>query len=186
MATTNYGVECPECGSTRNTVSDASLDSNGHRIRIRQCEGCEQPFTTVEVAFPFSYSGANALKPEYRDRKQPPRKTLDYFRVSFPESEQERPDRHARTVATVSLVKGRAYEKCRKGLHRLEGENVYVNKRTGARVCQPCRRESANARYRHMMDNMPQSIRDERNARNREYLRKRYAESKRSRKPVAA
>lgn len=174
--TSNYGVECPECGSTRNIVSDAGLDPNGHRIRIRQCEGCEQPFTTLEIALPFSYYGANALKPEYRNRKQPPRKSLDYFTVETSAAP------YSPLVATVALHCGRAYEKCRKGLHRLAGENVYVNKRTGSRVCQACRRETARARYHHMMQNMPASIRAERNERNREYLRKRYAEGKRSRR----
>lgn len=183
MATTNYGTECPECGAIRSRTTTASLDTEGHRIRQRQCEGCDAYFTTVEVAIPFSFSAVDALKREYRNAKQPPKRTPDYFRVTRSESQlRGRLD----TVTTVSLVRGKRSNKCRKGLHVLAGDNVYVNKRTGQRVCNPCRRESANARYQHMMQNMPQSIRDERNARNREYLRKRYAEGKRGRKKVAA
>lgn len=179
MATTNYGTECPDCGAIRSRTTTASLDTEGHRIRQRQCEGCEGYFTTVEVAIPFSFSAVDSLKREYRNAKQPPRRTPDYFRVTHPESGVRG---RVETVIQISLVRGRQSNRCRKGLHELAGDNVYVNKRTGSRVCQPCRRESARERYRHMMDNMPQSIRDERNARNREYLRKRYAEGKRGRK----
>ena len=181
MATTNYGTECPDCGAVRSRTMTAGLDTEGHRIRHRQCEGCERYFTTVEVAIPFSFSAVDALKREYRDSKQPPRRTLDYFVVAPTEGALQ----HLRPTFTIALVRGRWSNRCRKGLHELAGDNVYVNKRNGQRVCQACRRESAKARYRHMMDNMPQSIREERNRRNREYLRKRYAEGKRSRRKVA-
>ena len=33
--TSNYGTECPSCGSTRSLVHTASLDNRGHRIRLR-------------------------------------------------------------------------------------------------------------------------------------------------------
>ncbi len=157
----NYSVECPECGSPRAATESASLDENGNRIRLRKCDGCGGHFTTLEVAIPFSFSAADALKHEYRDAKLPPRKTKDRFVVT----------RETGLTWRITHVQGQRAETCRKGLHRLVGDNVYVNPTNGQRVCQPCRRESARARYHHMMDHMPQSIRDERNARNREYLR---------------
>src|SRR5687768_2617334 len=85
MATTDYVAECPDCGAVRRRTDSASLDTEGHRIRLRQCLGCDAYFTTVEVAIPFSYSAANALKREYRKAKTPPRRTPDFFDVKYPE-----------------------------------------------------------------------------------------------------
>lgn len=167
----NYGAACPDCGSVRTLSATASLDPEGHRVRHRRCDYCGKSFTTVEVAVPFSFHRLDAMKHEYRNAKNPPRYMKDSLAVI-------RTD----TSVKIRLIRGRPLDLCRKGLHELKGENVYVNPRSGARVCQPCRRETAKARYHHMMRHMPPSIRAERNARNAEYLRQRYAAGLRPRR----
>lgn len=157
----NYGAKCPACGADRSTGSSASLDPEGHRIRHRRCLNCTETFTTVEIAVPWSFSKLDDLKHEYRNAKHPPRYSKDCL-VVMAEGD----------TVTIKRIPGKRSNLCRKGLHTLFGDNVYVNPRTGQRVCQPCRRESARARYHHMMKNLPPALREERNARNREYLRK--------------
>lgn len=181
---TNLGVECPECGAPRNTVLGASQDSEGHRIRIRECVNCAVQFTTLEVAIPFSFSGADALKRERHGTRAPARASKDFFEVSHVAGDPRRANAGAHW--TIRLRKGQRSNMCRKGQHELVGANVYVNPTNGQRACNPCRRESSKARYHHAMQNMPASIRAERNIRNRDYLRMRSALGLRSRRREAA
>jgi hypothetical protein len=149
--TGNYGTECPACGSTRSLVYSASLDARGHRIRMRHCEVCPEKFPTVEVAIPFSYWEADALTRERHGERGVPRREPDGFLV--------RPTTREASWS-VRLIKGQKLNTCRKGLHELEGENVY-NHPSGQRVCKPCRREKMRASYANRMSKMPASLRDE-------------------------
>lgn len=160
--TSNYGTVCPACGSSRSLVYAASMDNHGHRIRLRHCEVCPEQYTTLEVAIPFSYWEADGLTRERHGQKGVPRREPDTFVVQPTKSD---------TSWSIRLVKGKVSNKCRKGLHELEGENVYLHP-SGQRVCKPCRRETMRASYRNRQDKMPASLKDEQ----REYRRLKSAE----------
>lgn len=149
--TANYSTVCPECGSSRSEVRSGSLDAVGHRIRLRRCFTCEEMFTTVEVAIPFSFSGADALKRERHGTDGHPRRATDYFMV-------QKTDRG--NAWQIHMQYGRASNRCRKGLHVLEGDDVYVHP-SGQRICKPCRRENSRERYANRMAKMPESLRAE-------------------------
>ena len=155
--TSNYGTECPACGSTRSLVYTASLDNRGHRIRLRHCEVCPEQYTTVEIAVPFSYWEADALTRVRHGQKGIPRREPDTFLV--------RPTKSA-TSWSIVLVKGSVSNKCRRGLHELAGDNVYIHP-SGQRVCKPCRRETTKAAYANRIAKMPKSLRDELRAQRR-------------------
>lgn len=145
----NYGTQCPECGSARNVVQQGSLDEQGHRIRRRVCLICEANYTTVEIALPFSFGSADALYRERHGLEGPQRRGNDQFIVS-----------ESGKGWHIKLEKGEASNRCRRGLHELEGENVYVSPK-GQRVCNACRRAKAKERYANKIAKMPASLRDE-------------------------
>lgn len=152
VSTVNLSPECPECGSARSLVRGASFDEQGHRIRARRCVVCETNFTTLEVAIPFRFSATDSLKRERHNTKGPMKKATDSF-VLIPS--------RAEDTWILQLRRGRKSDLCGRGLHELSGDNVYVNKRTGHRVCKPCRRENSKERYANRMAKMPESIRED-------------------------
>lgn len=168
------GAVCPECGGTITGTVSGGVDTEGHRIRLRLCRTCDTSFTTVEVAIPFSFIAVDVAK---RDRLRSQRGTF-VSRVTPDYLEVESAYRGAESTVLLRIKKGSRSNRCRRGLHELVGRDVYVNPKTGQRVCQPCRRESATARYHHAMKHMPPAIRAEHNARNRVYLAQRRAERK--------
>ena len=147
----NYSTGCPECGASRSEVRSASLDAVGHRIRHRRCYTCEGMFTTLEVAIPFSFSGADALKRERHSTEGPARRATDYFLVRRAERGN---------AWMIHMQYGLESNRCRRGLHVLEGDDVYVHP-GGQRICKPCRRENSRARYANRMAKMPESLRAE-------------------------
>ena len=147
----NYSPECPECGSPRSTVRSASLDSHNHRIRLRKCLTCHGMFTTLEVSIPFSFSAADALKRERHNTQGPSRGSTDSFDVTPGRSD---------SIWMIYLRKGERNNLCGRGLHELEGDNVYVHP-SGQRICRPCRRATMRASYRNRIDKMPPVLRDE-------------------------
>lgn len=192
---------CPECGATETRVINASHDPEGNRIRRRECEVCAHKFPTVEVPFPFSFHEADADKreaPAYSSRIKVPEYEPSYFvaeRVTLRRHTLKRKTLHANgrlesridgrvtiadpdpegDVLLVRLKRSSKLPRCRKGLHVMRGANVYHHPR-GQNACNACRREAANARYRNAMEKMPQSIRDELNARSAERKRQRVRE----------
>ena len=152
MSRVNNGPECPECGSTRrSTCGTASMDTNGNRIRMRLCQDCETSYTTLEVSIPFSFSGADSLKRGYHGTTSPIRRTTDAFMVQ----RGKVPD-----TWVIRLKRGVESNYCRRGLHELTGDNVYLHP-NGQRVCNPCRRATTNKHYRHRIDRMPAVLKDE-------------------------
>src|SRR5688500_8398297 len=144
--------ECPECGSTRSTCATASMDSNGNRIRIRPCPDCETSYTTLEISIPFSFSGADSLKRGYHGTTGPVRRSTDAFTIQ----------RGSKADTWVlRLTRGVESNHCRRGLHELVGDNVYVNPTNGQRVCKPCRRAATKQHYRHRIERMPAVLKDE-------------------------
>jgi hypothetical protein len=171
------GPECPQCGSSISGVTTASLDAQGHRIRLRRCSGCDTKFTSLEIAIPFSFSGADAAKADRLGRRVV--RALDTFTVT----------QTSESVWSVRHNPGKPLNLCRKGLHKLEGENLYVNPASGHRVCKSCRREAMRAAYRYRQDRMPAALKEEqreqrrlesaaRLASRREWLRRKRAERK--------
>ncbi len=176
------GAVCPECGGTITGTVSGGIDSEGHSIRFRLCRTCEVHLTTVEVEITFSFTAVDVTK---RDRLRQRRITKYPPRIAPDHLEVERAYRGAESMI-VRVVKGERLNRCRSGLHDMAGENVYVQPKSGNRVCQACRRASATARYHHAMAHMPPAIREERNARNRAYLAQRRAEHKELQEEVAA
>ena len=145
--TSNYGTECPACGSARTLVKTASLDERGHRIRIRHCEVCPEQFTTVEFAVPFNYWSAETLRRDAQPRNH--RRAPDSFIVQ-----------RNRGGWSFRLEEGVESNMCKRNLHELEGDNVYTHP-SGQRVCKPCRRENDQQRYANRIAKMPAALRDE-------------------------
>ena len=163
---------CPECGGTTTRVINASHDPEGNRIRRRECEGCGHKFPTVEVPFPFSFHEADA------DKRETPAYSA---RIKVSEYEPSRFEFERTSVGSVSAVivmlrRSSKLPRCRKGLHVMRGANVYHHPR-GHKVCNACRRDAANQRYRNAMEKMPESIRAEVNARSAAYKRRRLREA---------
>jgi hypothetical protein len=142
------GPECPQCGSSVSGVATASLEAHGHRIRLRRCADCDSPFTTLEIAIPFSFAGADAAKADRLGRRVV--RELDSFTVTQRSDESW----------SVRYNRGKPLNLCRKGLHKLEGDDVYVHP-SGQRVCKPCRRDRMRISYRHRQDKMPAALKDE-------------------------
>lgn len=163
---------CPECGGTQTRVINASHDPEGNRIRRRECENCAHKFPTVEVPFPFSFHEADAGKresPAYSSRIKVPEYEPAWFEYEVV------PARSTMTRMMITLKRSSKLPRCRKGLHIMRGANVYHHPR-GAKVCNACRRESANARYRNAMEKMPASLRAELNAKSAARKRRRARE----------
>lgn len=188
---------CPECGGVSTRVINASHDPEGNRIRRRECGACGHTFPTVEVAFPFSFHEADADKreaPAYSSRIKVPEYEPSYFvaergRLHVRRDPLAIKHRTGRAfvsdpegdVILVRLKRSNKYPRCRKGIHVMRGKNVYHHPR-GHKVCNACRREAANAYYRHRMDNMPATLRAEWAEKERARLSRRRA----ARREVAA
>ena len=149
--THNFSPECPVCGSVRSRIRGASLDELGNRIRARRCEVCETTFTTLEVAIPFSFSGADSLKRQRHNSKNPMKKGTDSFVLTPSKAED---------TWILQLRRGKVSDLCRRGLHELTGDDVYIHP-SGQRVCKPCRRENTRERYANKIAKMPAVLREE-------------------------
>lgn len=138
------GVECPECGCTSSTVQKAGFDAEGHRIRVRHCRECEHNFGTVEVALPntFSFNATDVFKSE-RDH--------DKYQQQMGRLVPRAAARASTDIIAVNvrIHKGKKSDWCRKGLHLLKGENLYIRPPDGHRICRACARE-ANRRFREL------------------------------------
>lgn len=163
MRENQSGAECPECGGHRTTGTVAGHDPDGHRIRQRDCRECGHRFCTVEIALDFDFFRTDVDRRERRVAKMPARRSPDSIRVSY----------HPNGVgATIRLEPGRSLEDhCRRGLHKLEGRNVYYAP-NGQRICNECRRIGARARYHGDMALLPPAILAERRVANNERRRR--------------
>lgn len=136
------GVECPECGSVRTGCNRAGFDGNGNRIRVRDCRDCGLRFNTVEAPAEFVFNRMDTSKLE-RDRRR------NALRIG-PDHEAKRfqPTRGTGWLEVdVRVYEMKPSNKCRRGLHELTPDNVYLNKTTGNRKCRICSR-AASAAYR--------------------------------------
>jgi hypothetical protein len=159
---------CPDCGSTAATVLNSSHDPEGHRIRRRRCDNCAVDFATIEVPFPFSFHEADDDKrhaPAYSSRIKVSEYEPSWFEFTpgkLTHRRKIRPGRKpekflafvphegdlaAADAVLVTLRRSSKAKRCRKGLHVMRGRNVYTHPR-GHKVCNACRRASANARWR--------------------------------------
>ena len=157
-----HGVECPECGGHRTAVCNSHRDEEGNRIRLRGCQDCGHYFGTVEVHVPgFSFHRAKAS----RDRWQ--RTTREYIRVQ-----------NTKTAVRLVVVPGVPINKCRRGLHEMTGDNVYVQPKRGTRACKACMRAQALLRYHYARQHAPESILEDQRRYWREQDRKKRARRK--------
>ena len=125
------GVECVDCGGIRTRVVKAGMDANGNRIRMRKCRDCSAAFTTVEAAHPFNFNRTDVV---YADRAR------DQYQAAVGRRVEMKPYWSRDTLLiNVEVIPGKRTNRCRKGLHRLEGDNVDVRP-SGGRVCRECRR----------------------------------------------
>lgn len=153
---TAHGVECPECGGNKTAVCNSHRDEEGNRIRLRGCKDCGHYFGTVEVHVPgFSFHRAKAT----RDRWQ--RTTREYIKVH-------------RTDKTVklSVVPAQPINRCRRGLHEMTGDNVYIQPKRQTRACRACMRNQAVLRYHYARQHAPESIKEDQRTYWREQKRK--------------
>jgi len=128
---TMYGVECPACGSVRTGTAKAGFDGDGNRIRVRKCSNCDHSFTTVEAAYPFTFSRTDVL---YRDRdRRMYARRVGYIPQSVPYWSRDV------LKVSVSVTPGKRTNRCRKGLHVLTPDNIDIRP-NGYRVCRTCRR----------------------------------------------
>jgi len=132
-----YGVECPECGDLRTGVSKAGFDQEGQRIRQRRCKNCRHVFTTVEAPISFVFNRLDVLRP---DRARQHYKEFEAKNKSYTSIPRRMPDR---LIVTARVMDGGLSNVCRKGLHQLEGDNLYLRS-DGSRHCRKC--GNANAR----------------------------------------
>jgi len=113
---TMYGVECPACGSVRTGTAKAGFDGDGNRIRVRKCSNCDHSFTTVEAAYPFTFSRTDVL---YRDRdRRMYARRVGYIPQSVPYWSRDV------LKVSVSVTPGKRTNRCRKGLHVLTPDNT--------------------------------------------------------------
>lgn len=150
------GVVCPDCGSIRTPTRNSGLDVEHTRVRYRHCEDCQAYFTTAEIVVPGLSFHRTRPTPEGRVA----RRTPEYVSV-----------RRNQSSVTVSVVPSTDRNRCRKGLHELTDDNVFLHP-NGSRMCRACRNENARERYHHARRNAPPSILEEQRAYWREQKRR--------------
>lgn len=139
------GVECPECGSAFTLARRTGFDQDGQRIRQRICKECDHDFGTIEIALPpeFSWRGTDVSKGDVahesyvKKRKRP----VEFSR------KRKSSDRIIVNLSAIRIEKGKYSEYCRRGLHKLTDDNLYVGPRGDQRICRTCK-SNADKRYR--------------------------------------
>ena len=169
MTTAGYridGVQCPSCKSIRTGCKRAGFDNAGNRIRARKCKECGLDFNTVEAVADFVFNRMDVSKLA-RDRRRNARRIA-------PEREAREFLPHVRglgqLVVTVEAFEIPRSNKCRRGLHELTDDNVYINKNTGQRKCRACALVAQQA-YKQAHPERVKLMADARRARARERAR---------------
>lgn len=126
--------ECPECGTNRSDVLQAGYDMMGIRIRQRKCKECKHPFGTAEVVLPedFVFADTDVFKADRDHKKYESRVGRKVPQVAARRTKDV-------IVGSVRVSKGTKSNWCKKGLHKLEGDNLYIAKKNGHRICRGCR-----------------------------------------------
>ena len=154
----NRGVLCPECGGPYTEVRNSNHDTEGNKIRYRNCQECGHWFSTAEVVVKgFSFHRAKA-----GDRENL-RTTREYIKLS------QTPHSLVLTVVPAKLV-----NRCRKG-HDFTPENTYIQPGRGSRACRTCMRAAALRRYHYNRSKAPPAILEEQRAYWREQDRRKRA-----------
>jgi hypothetical protein len=137
----NRGVLCPECGGPYTEVRNSNHDTEGNKIRYRNCLECGHWFSTAEVVVKgFSFHRAKATSSKTL------RTTREYIKVSTTPTS---------TVLTVHAAE--PINRCRRG-HDFTPENTYVQPKRGGRACRICMRAAALRRYHNARRKAPPSI----------------------------
>jgi hypothetical protein len=162
------GVQCPnpQCKSVRTGCKRAGFDNAGNRIRMRKCSACGLDFNTVEAVAEFVFNRMDVSKLE-RDRKRNARRIAPghVAKEFLP---------HVRglgqLVVTVQAFEIPRSNKCRRGLHELTDDNIYINSTTGNRKCKACARAAQQA-YKQAHPERVREMAEARRARARERAR---------------
>lgn len=140
-------LDCPQCEDRTLSVVGTDVSDNNIGLRRYQCSECRNRYLTVESFFLDDNGDPDAflqlaLNTRLADREAHRRRTgKKARRVLKPTDNLLLLQRNGLTSIRYlrSAHQPTIFLECKRG-HALEGDNLYVNPKSGARTCKACRR----------------------------------------------